>query len=78
MNKDTGKKSSRILDRRGFWMAVSLLAAVILWLYVTTTEGVEREMMLSGVKIEFTGAESLRESSGLIVTEQDRTSVNLT
>ena len=78
MNKDTGKKSSTILDRRGFWMAVSLLAAVILWLYVTTTEGVEREMMLSGVKIEFTGAESLRESSGLIVTEQDRTSVNLT
>ena len=78
MNKDTGKKSSRILDRRGFWMAVSLLAAVILWLYVTTTEGVEREMMLSGVKIEFTGAESLRESSGLIVTEQDRTSVNIT
>ena len=59
-------------------MAVSLLAAVILWLYVTTTEGVEREMMLSGVKIEFTGAESLRESSGLIVTEQDRTSVNIT
>ena len=78
MNKDTGKKSSTILDRRGFWMAVSLLAAVILWLYVTTTEGVEREMMLSGVKIEFTGAESLRESSGLIVTEQDRTSVNIT
>ena len=78
MNKDTGKKSSTILDRRGFWMAVSLLAAVILWLYVTTTEGVEREMMLSGVKIEFTGAESLRESSGRIVTEQDRTSVNIT
>ena len=78
MNKETGKKSSRILDSRGFWMAVSLLAAVILWLYVTTTEGVEREMMLSGVKIEFTGAESLRESSGLIVTEQDRTSVNIT
>ena len=78
MNKETGNKSKSIFDSRGFWMVFSLVAAIMLWLYVTTTEGVEREMTLSGVKIEFTGAESMRESSGLIVTEQDRTSVNLT
>ena len=78
MNKESVKKKNGILDSRGFWIAVSLLSAVMLWLYVTTTESVEREVTLSGVKIEFTGAESLRESSGLIVTEQDRNTVNLT
>ncbi len=77
MNKETEKKKS-LFDSRGFWMVFSLVAAIMLWLYVTTTEGVEREMTLSGVKVEFTGAEAMRESSGLIVTEQDRTSVNLT
>ena len=78
MNNESGKRKNGILDSRGFWIAVSLLSAIMLWLYVTTTESVEREMTLSGVRIEFTGVESLRESSGLIVTEQDRNTVNLT
>ena len=77
-NKEKETKKNSIFENNGFWMVLSLLAAILLWLYVTTTEGVEREITLSGVKIEFTGADALRESSGLIVTEQDRTSVNLT
>lgn len=68
----------RIADSHVFWMILSLLAASLLWLYVTTTEGVEVEKTLTGVKIEFLGADAMRTSSDLIVTEQDRTSVNLT
>ena len=78
MNKQTDQKKNSIFDRSGFWMVFSLVAAIMLWLYVTTTEGVEREMTLSGVKIEFTGAEAMRQSNGLVVTEQDRNTVNLT
>ena len=59
-------------------MILSLLAASLLWMYVTTTEGVEVEKTLTGVKIEFLGADAMRASSDLIVTEQDRTTVNLT
>ena len=68
----------RITDSRVFWMILSLLAASLLWMYVTTTEGVEVEKTLTGVKIEFLGADAMRASSDLIVTEQDRTTVNLT
>ena len=68
----------RITDSHVFWMILSLVAASLLWLYVTTTEGVEVEKTLTGVKIEFLGADAMRASSDLIVTEQDRTSVNLT
>ena len=46
----------RITDSRVFWMILSLLTASLLWLYVTTTEGVEVEKTLTGVKIEFLGA----------------------
>ena len=68
----------RITESRVFWMILSLLAASLLWMYVTTTEGVEVEKTLTGVKIEFLGADAMRASSDLIVTEQDRTTVNLT
>ena len=78
MNLEQGKKTRKITQSRSFWLVISFLVAVNLWLYVNTTEGVEGEKTLSGVKIEFLGADTLRESSGLIVTEQDRTTVNLT
>ena len=78
MNNDQKKVKRSIIDNRGFWMVLSLLSAMLLWVYVTTTEGVEIEEEIVGVPIEFVGADALRESSGLIVTEQDQTTVNLT
>lgn len=78
MNREKREKNRKITESRGFWLVVSFIVAVNLWVYVSTTEGVEGEKTLSGVKVEFLGADALRESSGLIVTEQDRTSVNLT
>ena len=59
-------------------MVISVVVALILWAYVNATEGVVGDKTLSGVNIEFLGADALRESTGLIVTEKDRTSVNLT
>lgn len=69
---------ARILDSKVFWAVVSLLAAALLWLYVTSTEGVVATKNLSNIRIEFLGADALRESSDLIVTEQDVSSVDLT
>ncbi len=68
----------RIFQNRITWMILSLAAAIMLWAYVTSTEGVEAQKTLTNVPVEFIGADALRESSGLVVTEQDRTSVNLT
>ena len=84
MNNTNGTKErktlnlKRLTDSRVFWMILSLFAASLLLMYVTTTEGVEVQKTLTGVKIEFLGADAMRASSDLIVTEQDRTSVNLT
>ena len=84
MNNTNGTKErktlnlKRLTDSRVFWMILSLFAASLLWMYVTTTEGVEVQKTLTGVKIEFLGADAMRASSDLIVAEQDRTTVNLT
>ena len=81
MKNNTEKKAfqiKHITQSDWFWAAISLLIAIFLWTYVTTTEGVEVTETFSNIPIEFVGADSLRESSGLIVTESDRTSVNLT
>ncbi|MBE6969621.1 MAG: hypothetical protein E7442_05830 [Ruminococcaceae bacterium] len=65
-------------ESRAFWFLVSLFASLILWLYVTNTEGIPTEKTFHDVKIEFLGENELHESSGLMVTEQDITDVDLT
>ena len=67
-----------ITNTRTFWLLVSLLAAFLLWMYVTSTEGVQIDKTFSGVKVVFAGEEALREASGLVITEQDSTTVDLT
>ena len=76
--KELRAQLKKVTDSRLFWMIVSLFAAILLWVYVTTTEGVTAEKTITNVPVEFVGADSLRESGGLVVTEQDRSSVNLT
>jgi len=67
----------RITDSRIFWAVFSLAASVLVWVYVTNTEGVEKQTYY-GVQVKFLGEDALRESSGLIVTHVDRTTVDLT
>jgi len=72
------ERRKTITDSKLFWFIVSLLAALILWLYVTNTEGIPTEKTFHGVKVEFLGEDELHESSGLIVTGQDCSTVDLT
>mgnify|MGYP006988893145 CR=1 FL=1 len=78
-NNSDNRSFLRMLSQNNlFWAVVSVLLAILLWMYVTTTEGVEVSETFFNVPIEFLGADALRESSGLVVTEQDQTTVNLT
>ncbi|MDO4750410.1 MAG: CdaR family protein [Eubacteriales bacterium] len=69
---------NRILDKKVNRVIASVLASIALWVYVSTTEGVEKEETFYGVQVNFVNAEEVRESSGLIVTSQDIQSVDLT
>lgn len=66
---------NKIFGSRLFWIIASLILSILLWMYVTTTEGTEREVNFSGIKVDFVGEETMRDSLGLIVTNVENNSV---
>lgn len=71
-------KLKSILESQTFSIILSVVIALLLWLYVTGTEGVTVEQEFSGVKVNFKGTEELSEAKGLLVMGTDVNSVNLT
>ena len=74
-----GKKREKfkILDSKVLWAAVSLLASILLWVYVTTSQGDIIERTYDGVQVVFKGEESLLEKSGLVISNISTNSVNV-
>ena len=66
------------LNSKFFWVAFSLLASVLLWVYVTTVEGEEITRTYYGIDVEFSGEVSLRDSKGFIITDASSNSVSVT
>ncbi len=50
-------------------MIISILAAVLLWVYVVTIVNPEGDTTISGIPVSFSGEEVLREDQKLIITE---------
>ncbi len=69
MNKNGQETAiNKITNSKLFWIIVSVLASLLLWMYVPTTEGTEIEKTFSGIKVEFIGEDVMRDSRGLIIT----------
>lgn len=66
---------TRILNSKIFLAFLSLLIAMLVWMYVTSTEGVEIDKNFAGVPVVFYGEESLRDLRGLIITNVENSSV---
>ena len=60
------------------WIIVSLIAAIMLWVYVTENEGTDITRTIPNVQVSFNGEASLRENREMIVSEVSTTSVNVT
>ena len=69
---------SKIWSSKIFWIIVSLLASLMLWVYVSDTEGDTYTDTFTNVPVLFSGEQSLKEQRGLIITDVDNTSVTLT
>ena len=69
---------NKITSSKLFWIIISVLASLFLWMYVTTTEGTEREKQFSGIQVEFIGEDVMRDSRGLIITNVENNSVSVT
>lgn len=67
---------NKIGNSKLFWAIASLLASFLLWAYFASTEETEIDKTFK-VQVEFDGAEELRASRGLIVTDADVDTVTI-
>ena len=74
---DKRKAKHTLWDSRIFWAFVSLLASVLLWVYVTTTQGDVIEQTYEGVSVVFNGEDVLRENEGLVVANISSNAVSV-
>ncbi len=79
MANDTRTTDTRRLkDSRLFWAVLSVITALVLWVYYTANYAEEQERVFYGVEVVYTGADAMRDSLSLIVSEADTTTVNVT
>ena len=65
-------------SRKILKIIVSVICALLLWVYVTDTQGEDITVPFPGVKVVFEGENTMRESRGLIVSDAETTSVKVT
>ena len=68
---------TKIYNSKAFWMIVSLLASLAIWVYVTSVETDESKTTFRGVKVELVGEDILRDSKNLVVTDMDTSTVTV-
>ena len=67
----------KLFDSNAFVLIVSLLASLSIWVYVTGMESDEFKQTFRGVRVELVGADSLRESRNLVITDLDTNTVTV-
>ncbi|HPS74957.1 MAG TPA: CdaR family protein [Oscillospiraceae bacterium] len=68
---------SKIYNSRIFWMILSLLASLVLWAYISNQDTTSISKQLTGIQVQFSGEDLLREERNLAISDVDTTSVNV-
>lgn len=74
------KKTSlmrRIYDSKTFWLVVSLLASLAIWVYVTSVESDEYKNTFRGVRVELVGEDVLSSNKNMVITDVDTSTVSV-
>ena len=67
----------KLYDSRAFWMIVSLLTSITLWVYMSSVDKQEITRTFRGVKVELEGEDILRDSRNMVVTDMDTNTVTV-
>lgn len=71
------KKLNKLTDSRLLWAIISLLASLLIWVYVTGTQEQTITKTFPDVAVVLTGAENLQQSKGYVVTSVDTETVTV-
>ena len=67
----------KLTESKVFWMIVSLISSLAIWVYVVSTESSVVTQVFRGVPVDFIGEEALFSSRNLIITDVDYNSVRV-
>lgn len=70
------KKMRKILDSNIFWLVISFLLSLSVWVYVTSVETVESTRVFH-VPVEIVGEDVLKETRDLVITDVDTNTVTV-
>ncbi len=71
-------KANKILTSRAFFIVVSILVSIFLWLYVVNVENNEIDVTVSDIPVSFIGADDILADRQLLVKDQGTQNVSLT
>lgn len=71
------KVIGKVFDNKIFRMIISLLASLLIWIYVTGTQEEVIFKDLYNISVVFSGADAMKESKGFVVTDVDTESVSV-
>ena len=69
--------TKRITDSRLFWLLISLVISLVIWIYVTSLQSDEYHQVFRNVPVEFVGTSVLRDTKGMEITDVDVSTVNV-
>lgn len=71
-------KANKILTSRAFFIVVSILISIFLWLYVVNVENTEIDVTVPDIPVTFIGADDILADRQLLVKDQGTQNVTLT
>lgn len=70
-------KMRKLYNSRAFWVIISLIASLTIWVYVSSIETEEFKQTFRGVRVELVGETLLRDSRNLVITDMDTSTVTI-
>jgi YbbR domain-containing protein len=68
----------KIIKSKTFYIVISCIASVILWMYVASYENTNQNVTLTGLEVQYIGGEDILQDRNLLVTDRDMQDVTLT
>ena len=68
---------NKLYNSKAFWVIVSLICSLTIWVYVASVETEEFKQTFRGVRVQLVGEDLLRDSRNLVITDMDTSTVTV-
>ena len=68
---------NKLYNSKAFWVIVSLILSIIIWVFVASQESEEFKQTFRGVRVQLVGETLLRDSKNLVITDMDTSTVTV-